>query len=601
MGRCRAAGWWICQMRRGSWVRFNAPAGLFRQSPKKTRIPRQARSGLAKSAVFSILRECLASNPHTTKERSQQLPAMESECSDPAGVKQFGRKSHRLTGRFSTLESGDKRTIQAFLRILGYIDGAFLKSHRRIHYLAWHAPRFSKKSHSQGKAGYSVRSLERIFPRFQRWCTEYEFERRNIGGRWCVLIWPNNSVLRGVSGKNARERLILAIRSHVAKGGRAHVDREFIRKFSEISLLSLNLIESLWAGLRPRDLMTGDGPPLKARWRGVGRGRKFVVHDAAREAQICEERKMPAGENSGGSQGENLSSDPQSLPPVSISFGNDKIKASAAGPHLPEDRPLAALAKGNASGASLGGLGSPSKPQTALKHAVFPPGFVRSPSALAPVQFCGRFISMRKLSALAVWLAVARLKFAHQSRDRVVWRFAHARNFAFRSLRFGYTATAIEAAYCVGLQRSHEDALDADRLPGGGYASQREPSAAVVYAWLHLRGADPRESEELWSVFFASDRVRLKAAGVSRRTPDPARGAAPRFTAAQAVDKLRELRATVQRVQDRSRDEWPEGLTAGELAAFLKTRLTTLAEFSALPWRDRVAIVRRAAEWKTRR
>lgn len=479
--------------------------------------------------------------------------------------------------RLSSLEIYDRRTFRLFLRILGYIDGAWRKSRNTLPFLDWNYERFARKTKTRGGKSVQVRTLERQFPRFQRWCQEYYFTEINVGGKWVIRIMRNPSVQSEVPGAHVLDRLVLAIRSYVAKSGRARIDLEFCRKFSAMSALPLNEVEHVWRGLKKI-------PGLKHKWRGVGRGRKFVIEDPARWAAVLDERKNKILR----------SRDPQTLPPVSISYGNERSKNSRSATDGPDNRPPASPASGDASDNSQD-KPPPTVSQTCHESPADFPVSVRSPSGSKPLQICGRWISGRKLLALATWLAVARLKFVHVNRERVRWYFAHSRNFANRALRFGYDARAIEKAYLRGVDRSHEDALDGDRMPGGGYASQREPSAAVVYAWRELRESDARGSEELWSEFFAASR-RGKLAPAA--APKATRGPAPRMSAAEAAARLAELREKIAPAKrDQAESSGAGGVTLGELAKFLKTKPMSMAQFASLSYIWKKQLIAQAATW----
>ncbi len=529
---------------------------------------------------------------------------METEPSAPGSVKRYDEKNapkgsgNPLIDRVAIKrrqkiyahEIRDRRTFGFFLRAQGYLHGAFIrKSHNRLGFLDWNNARFCKKA----RGDYSLKTIERQFPRFQRWCEEYVFEKVRTRdpktGRsvWVVRCFPNLGVRRAVPGATIRERFEAAIRAHVAKAGRTKVDRGFCRKFADLSGLPLVAVETIW--LRVKKL---DG--LKCRWRGEGRGRKICVELPGRWPEVVAERAAERAAR----KNENLSSrDPQTPAPVSIYFVNERPKNSRPVAEAVQTESARALpARGKAANAAKAGHEHP--------DGIRPPD-VREQSGAKPLQICGRFVSSRKLLALAQWLAVARLKFAHVNRERVVWRFAHARNFANAALRFGYAVPAVESAYSLGVDRSHNDALERDRLPGGGYASQREPSAAVVYAWQNLRGSDPRSPEELWAEFFAASRrgplapIRTADGRAAKKSGSGEKGA--RLTAAQAAEKLRELRAVIAKPTrtEPGEEVRAAGLTLGQLAEFLREcgDGATVAKFNAQarPWRR--YILEKAREW----
>ena len=495
----------------------------------------------------------------------------------------------------------DRRTFVLFLRFQGYLRGAFdRRSRGRLIFFDWDHGGFARATASNKPL--SLKTIERQFPRFQRWCEEYRFAKIMVTDRrpgksgrkiWRVRVTLNQGVQRGVPGNSIRERLVAAIRSHVAKAGRTKVDRVFCEKFASLTALPLPAIEAVWVRLEKGNL-----PELKLRWRGAGRGRKLCIEHPGRWAAVLAER---------GNLRKTGSRDPQTSRAVSISYGNERLKNSRAEPEAPEEPARAAPDPGE------GVESKRSPPAPGLEPPLNEASASDRCPAGKPLQFCNRYVSERKLHALAVWMAVARLKFAHGPAEsaRVVWRFAHSRNFAERALRFGYGADEICAAYARGVARSADDALDRDRLPGGGYASQREPSAAVVYAWLELRGADPRSSEQLWAAFFARPRRgRLRPAGSPKpasgtagtAAPKPARGAAPpgraggpRLSPAEAAARLAELRALVKTVpRDDSSPADAGEVTLGSLARVLESRGLSIGEFNTLPWRAKKWYVERA-------
>lgn len=120
----------------------------------------------------------------------------------------------------------------------------------------------------------------------------------------------------------------------------------------------------------------------------------------------------------------------------------------------------------------------------------------------------GRWISSKRTLRKAQWLAVARMRPIHDG-FRVRWRFAHSSNFALRALRDGFKEETILRAWRLAVERSHEDACDQDlreRPNPDDPHPQREPSAAVVYAWQELR-TDKRTREERWSEIFTLTRA----------------------------------------------------------------------------------------------
>lgn len=497
----------------------------------------------------------------------------------------------------------DRRTFQNYLRILGWLNGVWRKSHDLTKFYDWDPAAFSRATGRKGGKRIEVRTLERVFPKFQVWCQEYYFTRINVGGRWCIRITRNPYVHAAMPGAHVHDRLVARIRKHLALAGQIKVDVEWCRKFSEISRLSINQVEHAWLKLKKID-------GVKHKWRGQGRGRKYCAELPERWTQICADRAARKA-TARAEKSKNLaSSDPQTSHPVSIYFVNDKIKTSGPSARSPEGSARTASAKAPPPGGA-DRVGKSEAEPGGCETPGIQPYLGRWFPGRKPLQICNRLISPQNLLRKAAWLAVARLKFAHVACDRVHFAFPHARNFALAALRFGYRDTAIETAWRTGVARSHQDALDADRLPGGGYASTRPPSAAKVYAWQALRAADPRPPEMLWSEFLNTPRTAdERAPSVSKvakvpRAKKPAASpelasaaAAPRLSRAEAVEQLEHLRGVVKRVPAETaarRDEDPDlaGLrfTLGELKAALEPRGLTIAKFNALSWPMKKGIV----------
>ncbi len=520
---------------------------------------------------------------------------MESESSHEPPVNWFDSEDAEKSAENSALgtepkprrvavELLDRRTFQNYLRILGWINGVWEKAHQRTEFYDWHAAAFSRATGRKGGKKIPVRTLERVFPKFQIWCQEYYFTRINVGGRWCIRITRNAAIHPYMPGTAAADRLVLAIRAYVAKAGRAKIDAEWVRKFSEISRISLNHLERAWLRLKKI-------PGLKHKWRGVGRGRKFVVEAPDTWAEICAERQAAKTAR----KTENLSvSHPQTSHPVSISLGNDKIKNSGPVARSPEESARATPANALPRGETDRGGEADAEPGGDETPGLRP-YFGRWFPGRAPLQICNRLVLPQNLSRKASWLAVARLKFAHVDCERVRFEFPHARNFALAALRFGYGEAAIVAAWAAGVARSHQDALEADRLPGGGYASTRPPSAAKVYAWYALRAADPRPPEKLWAEFFAAAPApRVPSVYVKSEKKKDIPAAAPRISPAEAAARLEELRAVVQApVRDVAAVD-VAALTLGELRTACQQVGISIATFNGLPWARKKEIVDRA-------
>lgn len=499
------------------------------------------------------------------------------------------RANHR---RISALEIGDARTFSNYLRILGYINGAWEKSHGTLDYLVWSSARFSRKTGTGGKRKIAERTLDRVMPKFQRWCGEYFFHKVNVGGVWELRITRNPAIVAAVPGSQVRDRLVAAIRSHVAKAGQAKVDLEWCRKFSEICRLPLNAIETAW-----RNLKKIDG--LKHKWRGVGRGRKYVAEDPAVWVKICAERERRKTEK--------LSGLNRKLHGRSAFLRNDKIQNSGPPDRVHTESARAAPASEDASDNTGRSPPAPAEPG-GFEPSGNKPHFGRWFPGCEPLQICGRLIQPKRLRALANWVAGQRLKFVHAEFPRVQFVFGYAQKFAHNAIKFGYAVPAIETAWRLGVARSHADAVDAN----DDLERPRLPSAAQAYAWNFLRGADPRSSEMLWAEFFASPRreyaKRDDTPTADDRTAKSGNGeiSAARKPRVSAEDRQAVLSALREKMADVGQAPvWNEtelGLTIGDMSAYLKAKIgMTMATFAAMPYVQRAGLIRRAATWKKSR
>lgn len=539
--------------------------------------------------------------------------------------------------RLYASEINDRRTWELFNGFRNYLHGVWRQSALKIEFYDWSAQTFARTGKKRGLRDVSIKTLERQFPRFQHFTDEFRFQRVYVGRRPTVRVTLADGVQLAVPGATIRERLLAAIRSYVRKSGRKAIDREFCRKFAALSLLPLSAVQTIWTRLEPREL--GEG--FSGRWRNKAeKNRKLHVECAERWKEICAERA--AAVNS-----KNLpSTDPQTSPPVSFYSVKERFKTSAPAAHAMESARFAQN-DGDGEGDAPAKPDSPLPPNRSETTRRTGPD-AREPSMREPLQICGRWVSAKKLRKFAGWLAVARLKFAHVSRDRVAWLFPHSRNFAYRALRRGYRSEAIEAAYAFGVEWSYQNALDKDRLPGGGYASVRQPSEAVCYAWRKLRADDPRDDAARWAEFFAGPRVRLtaKVAKVARKdakrakeksdfaisaplreknkftsanaekraasSSEVSRGATERTEKNQSASsvfsvppcepkkksRVRELREVIGRLEgQQAAANAALPLTARELIAWLALRELTLATFQQLPWSQRKKMLARAEAW----
>ncbi len=521
---------------------------------------------------------------------------MEIENSIAASVKDSDsektKKVRRRIGKITASDIGDKRTFNLFRRFQGRLRGVWRRAHGKTQYYDWRNEDFARISGKKGGKAVALRTIERQFPRYQRWEDEFVFQKimavrdgaaKGTKPTWCVRVTIAGGVRADVPGATIRDRLQAWTAAYIAKAGRARLDRAAIIKFAQTTALPLVAVESVW-------IKMGKFGGFKCRWRGEGRGRRMLVENAELWEKICAERAARL------KSGKFETTDPQTSAPVSISFGNERIKNSGLAPDCSEESARAAPANETA------GVDSPreTRPNAepgGYEHA----GKDRWKPGSGPLRIGNRFVSGKKLRNLSIVIAAQRLKFAHVNRERVGWIFGYARKFAEEALRAGYRADVIERAYAFGVHRSNEDALDKDRLADGGYAAVRPPSAAVHYAWEKLRGDDPRTPEQLWTEFFnAPRRAWITPHGPAAKVSDVGIFARREETEKRRAEKMADLRERAAAVPKRGPEfsEAEQKLNVGTLAAFLKANGgITMAQFSAMSYGMKRGFIQRATAW----
>lgn len=489
----------------------------------------------------------------------------------------------------------DRRSKNLYFRLLRYFQGAFAEG----------APFLLSRSLLKSFANTSKFSLphltDRVFPGFRKWCTEFVFEKIRLGKSKVWRVSRNVAVCAGVSVAEATARLVGAIRVCLGKSGVAHVDPEFCRKFSVHAKIAYEAVLAAW---RKIEKIAG----CRVRWRGVGDGEKFVV--------TPEPRKI---ENS------NQSSDPQTSPGLS-SLREKKSENRGCAPGPERD---------------TAGLRPPvQRPELTTGEGPLPPKLPdsRCPSrrsgfedwnhgmparfaAISPWLVGERIVVPWHLWKKACWIANQPLKKIHAQFERVAFDKRHAGNFAMESLLCGYTEEQICRAWWRGVRQSHEDALERDRLPGGGYASVRLPSAAKNYAIGEIKLMDSRSVEARWLEFFAKGPVLRGSTGVGSGVAvppvgegggaatgvgnDAARSAGsklpgrqppgtPRLSAKDAAAQLAALRAKLQPAADDGRPSQEQlgAFTQGDLAAALAAREISFAQWAGLPYSVKTSLIR---------
>lgn len=421
------------------------------------------------------------------------------------------------------------------LRFNGYLRGCFA---RGAWYKIWDKHQFHRATLSARPRQVSY--IEHAFRVFMRTSTIYHFEKIRIGRSERIKV-----SLRGAPPiKLTQLEVSLRLGAYVTRAARtrgvAHVDGLFLERFAQTSGLPAEFIWIAWQRIKK---IRG----LRVRWRGTGAGKKFVA----------------------------------SLP---------QIPTRHSSPTERRDRKSVVAPLRDDSSRSSAGL--PAGKETAREQSHRRPPSLGATIHCAdpPFQIAGRWISAKRLLALACWLAVIPMKAAHVRGWRVCWRYAHARNLAYRALRDGHAAAAIVDAWRRGVDHSHEDSLDRDRVPGGFASEPREPSAAVVYAW-HELWRDSRTREQRWLELLESGQKRPREL-LAVKLPKAPAGAPPavRVKNAAVLEELR-ARLTVKFTRDEPAAAAPT-VTQGELLAYLRSRGLSVAKFASLPYAMRQGYIR---------
>lgn len=543
------------------------------------------------------------------------------EIQKPSGgrVKRGDAKKTRKTPRIKP----DLELSRGCKRIRGYLINCFAQGkpyhdwdkhafHRRTLWIQ--VPGGKRVAH---RYPLSVRHIERIVPIYRAVCTEFV---------WLSVRKGRSTILRVVradpDGKilpvpEIWRRLVGYIAATVANNGVAHVDQEFLKHFLRRTGLPPEMVHLVWARMRK---MAG----FRVRWRGVNAGQKMVVdrhpshtHFAPRPiSTYC--------------VSEGIKPKTTGLPPRSTGESSAPLRVART------ERPPADSGHTSQNHASRAppphGAGfweqtsRDPPPRRARTDWSAPPAPTHEPPRWPVLMVCGRPVDGRKLARLAALLAVTRMRDPHDKYWRVRHVFVYPRNFAYRSLRDGHAVAEILAAYAYGVERSHEDSLDADRplnqRDGIHVEPWRVPSAAVAYALRWLREKDTRTREERWSEIFArgprhappvakadvaefvARRARVPKPAAQASTPPTApsewTARPPRpFPDINAVRAwLEQKQAEAAAARDEKQDSPAHDLgtvTAGDLFAWLRDRRgLTAAQFAALPWRVREDLIARA-------
>ena len=349
----------------------------------------------------------------------------------------------------------DLKLEHSCLRINGYLNGLWRDG---CTWWIWDKHKFAaatkkpRKGSSWESRPLTASYLEKVFRVFRRrYADLYDFERVRVGRswRWKVIL---RDAPKGLSVHQVTVRLAGYARQAALQKGSAHVDRLFLERFAKTAGLPLSMCETAAKKLRR---IRG----CRLRRRGSGNGKKLVVSLL------------------------------QSSPRHSSPYGEKRIENSGRqGAHHPQADPAAPTAQ-------------PMEKEKRLAAWCL---------EKAPIPAGGRYVRPQRLAAKAACLAFGPMRDLHAESPRVLWRMAHARNFAYRQLRDGHSEAAILEAWRHGLRLSSYDAVAA------GDDAPRQPSATVVYA-VQFIARDRRTRDERWRDFFAQP----------RRQRPPARKKAP--------------------------------------------------------------------------
>lgn len=467
--------------------------------------------------------------------------------------------------------SSDLALVRSCARIRGYLHAALA---RGATYKIWDKHAFVKKS------GLRMHYVEQAMRTFRKTTTEFDITQIRLGRSPRLKITWRGATGGAGSINEVRARLVGYIRTAAAanKSGVAKVDARFLEYFLKTSGLPREVVGQVW-------LRLSYVPGCRCHWRGVGGNLRLVVqriHPAVSLQESSDpygspsERRdkkktgappSPWGEHGGASpprveQAPTLRSPPSGRPTISADPPTNRSTRRQRTPETPNPR------------TTTKGRSAPGRP------ASFAPPLPRPGGELGQsFQVDGRWIAGERLLAKAQWMAAVPMRELHADWGRVRWRFAHARNFAARALRFGHAADAILAAYLAGVRRSHDDAGLAGEA--GQDVAAREPSAAVSYAWRVLM-ADTRSREQRWQAIFETAPAprpagvagsRASAAAPKKARAD-LRALAPQSAlaaAAPAGDHLHTHGLGVQTIE-------------AELDVYLGAHNFTRGQFNALPW-----------------
>lgn len=479
--------------------------------------------------------------------------------------------------------SPDLALVRSCARIRGWLHASLARGAK---YVIWNKHAFVKRS------GLRMHYVEQAMRTFRKTTTEFDITQIRLGRSPRLKI-----TYRGAPGLGSiaevRARLLGYIRTaaRANKGGVAKVDARFLEYFCKTSKLPREVVGQVWLRL---SFVKG----CRCHWRGVGANLRFVVQTAARPAQpggekaapggSLQESSLPHGSPSGrryekktmapaAPGGEHGGASPprfgQAASERSLPTGEQRppARSTRQRSRWPQRTPADPNPRSTTKGRPAPAGHSPSLPEN------------RNPLAQS-FQVGDRWISGEKIMGLAKWLAVEPMQAMHHRGVKVIWRFAHARNFAARALRFGHRVDAILAAYQAGVRRSHDDASMAgetvrDHAP-------REPSAAVNYAWRELL-QDTRSRAERWAGIFAGERAPRMARVLCRKlatddAPDLRTNTGPAEVGNGVIDL--DLKTIEQ-----------------DLLAHLATKKLTLAEYNQLPWEAKKRLLQGAIAQRLQR
>ncbi len=433
---------------------------------------------------------------------------MESEPPSYPSVKRFDEENSDDVSEVKPSFPGtipDLECAELCRRFDGYLKGMF-RNNLPCVLAAEFKRRFKKKT------GLSWRHIDDIFPTFQKWSTNFRFKKQRLGRSTCIVITLRYRPLV-LTTAECRRRLVGAIRNHVAKSNRAHVDRKFLENFHSLTGLPAEQIFYAWRTLRRIE-------GCSCRWRGRGNGVNFYVEPSKAGQVSHPENASGISPLPGGKEMKTRSPLAPRFPdrssggrwPLQGGVGEDRARLSPPEPGEEGQESTAPRPGSSPGGDFHRPSGLPRSEVNRSNRLGNDRVIARWKPARPPLHVGGRWIAAARILSKANFLAFGPLQHLHATFFRVRFGPMHARNFCEEALRAGFLDSEICAAYRVGLEETQKSATR-DWRTDISFDGIREPSQAVARAWLRLR-ADGRTDEQRWLAIFRGEVApQLRSAG----------------------------------------------------------------------------------------